>query len=83
MKRFTVFYANQLLLEFDDARDFWHWRSSMAVENREIYNGAYYYHKGNDGKGWDGRTHGWYGMDGVPAWENRITPEMKASLLLL
>lgn len=77
MSNILVFYADQLLLEFNDHKEFEIWRRATCVGNYELYNGSYVYYSAI----YEGRT--WYRMDSTPMLLADVPKNLQALVLLL
>lgn len=71
MKTFTVFYADQVHDEFETFQDL---KLIRIAYDREIYNGAYVYHRPNGS---------WYRMDGTPMFLSDVPKRLRVLVLLL
>jgi hypothetical protein len=77
MRNTTVFYDNQLLLEFDDPKEFETWRRACCVGNPEFYNGGYVY------QSWISNDRKWYRMDLTPVLLEDVPPALRAWVLII
>jgi len=78
-RRILVFYAGQLLIEFDTDNEFNTWRRSVAIGNSEFYNGSYVYGAFRS----PNHDREWYYMDSTPLLLVDIPKELRAFALLL
>lgn len=74
MKRYTVFYAGQLYIEFEYPIQFHVWRRNQVTEDREIYNGALIY---------ESTKQEWWNMDMTPVLLNDVPKRLRVLALLL
>lgn len=74
-----VFYAGQVLLKFDNNKEFEIWRRSIAVGNREIYNGSYVYLRSTAKL----NNRPWYRMNGTPVLLEDVPKDLRAQVLVL
>lgn len=79
MKPILVFYAGQLLLEFNDHKEFEYWRRATAVGNYELYNGSYVYVPSRSSF----QVPEWYRMDSTPMLLADVPKNLQALVLLL
>lgn len=79
MSNIIVFYADQLLLEFDDYKEFQSWRRATAVGNYELYNGSYVYSHPRTSY----QVPEWFRMDSTPMLLADVPKNLQALVLLL
>lgn len=77
MNSVLVFYAGEVLLEFDKFKEFDTWRRACIHGAPEFYNGAYVYNHD------DREARHWYRMDCTPVLLNDVPKELRLLVLLL
>ena len=75
-----VFYANQVLLEFFNTKEFESWRRACCVGDREIYNGAYIWYRRVANKF---PPDAWFRMDQTPVLLQDVPTALRAWVLIL
>ena len=76
MKACTIFYAGQIIAEFDFFHEL---REYRIICGQEIYNGAYVYVPPQNNR----QEREWFRMDTTPVLEQDVPLELKTWVLLL
>lgn len=79
----TVFYDNQVLIEFDDPKEFEIWRRACCVGNPEFYNGSYVYMCGPLLGNSKFEPRQWNRMDLTPVLLEDVPPALRAWVLII